>query len=187
VTKAPDANWAHIKPEVFSLITQAVTSGETIVSVVEGSSADSAEGGADDSLAYNEDDDEVIGMIKELLETRIRPAIQEDGGDIELRGFEDGIVMLKLRGACRTCDSSTVTLKNGIESMLMHYVSNIFPYIQDDWVLILIEQIEEVKGVEQVMDEEEVVSMHEFARFEEKLRQQKGAAATASSPLDTAV
>jgi Fe-S cluster biogenesis protein NfuA len=167
VTKAPDANWAHIKPEVFSLITQAVTSGETIVSVVEGSSADSAEGGVDDSLAYNEDDDEVVGMIKELLETRIRPAIQEDGGDIELRGFEDGIVMLKLRGACRTCDSSTVTLKNGIESMLMHY-------------------IEEVKGVEQVMDEEEVVSMHEFARFEEKLRQQKGAAATASSPLDSA-
>ncbi|KAJ5309553.1 uncharacterized protein N7443_002014 [Penicillium atrosanguineum] len=167
VTKASDANWAHIKPEVFSLITQAVTAGETIVSVVEGSSADSAEGGADDSLAYNEDDDEVVGMIKELLETRIRPAIQEDGGDIELRGFEDGIVMLKLRGACRTCDSSTVTLKNGIESMLMHY-------------------IEEVKGVEQVMDEEEVVSMHEFARFEEKLRQQKGAAATAGSSLDSA-
>ena len=62
-------------------------------------------------------------MIKELLETRIRPAIQEDGGDIEFRGFTDGVVMLKLRGACRTCDSSTVTLKNGIESMLMHYVS----------------------------------------------------------------
>ena len=70
----------------------------------------------------DEDDDEVVSMIKELLETRIRPAIQEDGGDIELKGFEDGIVMLKLRGACRTCDSSTVTLKNGIESMLMHYV-----------------------------------------------------------------
>ncbi|KAJ5219265.1 uncharacterized protein N7498_001364 [Penicillium cinerascens] len=167
VTKASDANWAHIKPEVFSLITQAVTSGETIVNVVEGSSADGAEGGGEDSLVYNEDDDEVVGMIKELLETRIRPAIQEDGGDIELRGFEDGIVMLKLRGACRTCDSSTVTLKNGIESMLMHY-------------------IEEVKGVEQVMDEEEVVSMHEFARFEEKLRQQKGAAATAGAPLDSA-
>lgn len=76
-----------------------------------------------DSLAFNEDDDEVVSMIKELLETRIRPAIQEDGGDIELRGFENGIVLLKLRGACRTCDSSTVTLKNGIESMLMHYVS----------------------------------------------------------------
>ena len=62
-------------------------------------------------------------MIKELLETRIRPAIQEDGGDIEYRGFDGGKVLLKLRGACRTCDSSTVTLKSGIESMLMHYVS----------------------------------------------------------------
>ncbi|KAJ5526710.1 hypothetical protein N7513_010869 [Penicillium frequentans] len=166
VTKAGDANWAHIKPEVFSLITQAVTSGETIVSIVEGT-GEAGQEVEEDSLAYNENDDEVVSMIKELLETRIRPAIQEDGGDIELRSFEDGIVMLKLRGACRTCDSSTVTLKNGIESMLMHY-------------------IEEVKGVEQVQDEEEIISMHEFAKFEEKLRQQKGAGATASAPLDSA-
>ncbi|KAE8319058.1 scaffold protein Nfu/NifU N terminal-domain-containing protein [Aspergillus transmontanensis] len=162
VTKASDANWAHIKPEIFSLITQAVTSGEPIVNTVAKSGENAQEGGEEESLSYNEEDDEVVSMIKELLETRIRPAIQEDGGDIELRGFENGIVMLKLRGACRTCDSSTVTLKNGIESMLMHY-------------------IEEVQGVEQVMDEEEEISMHEFAKFEEKLRQQKGAAATAST------
>lgn len=124
VTKASDANWAHIKPEVFSLITEAITSGEPIVNTVDkAASAENAqEGGEQDTLGYSEDDDEVVGMIKELLETRIRPAIQEDGGDIEYRGFEDGIVKLKLRGACRTCDSSTVTLKNGIESMLMHYV-----------------------------------------------------------------
>ena len=101
-------------------------------------------------------------MIQELLETRIRPAIQEDGGDIEFRGFHDGQVQLKLRGACRTCDSSTVTLKNGIESMLMHY-------------------IEEVKGVQQVMDQEEEVAMKEFAKFEEKLKAQKGEAAVAST------
>jgi len=94
-------------------------------------------------------------MIKELLETRVRPAIQEDGGDIDFRGFEDGQVLLKLRGACRTCDSSTVTLKNGIESMLMHY-------------------IEEVKGVQQVMDQEEEIAIKEFAKFEEKLKMQKG-------------
>ena len=81
------------------------------------------EGISKDSLEYDEQDSEVVSMIKELLETRIRPAIQEDGGDIEYRGFEDGNVLLKLRGACRTCDSSTVTLRNGIESMLMHYVS----------------------------------------------------------------
>merc|ERR1711939_291768 len=84
VTKDSATPWAHVKPEVFSMITEAVTSGQQIVNTVAGKS--------------------------------------EDGGDIEFRGFQDGQVMLKLRGACRTCDSSTVTLKNGIESMLMHYI-----------------------------------------------------------------
>ncbi|KAI1958117.1 hypothetical protein LOZ58_005232 [Ophidiomyces ophidiicola] len=177
ITKAGDANWAHIKPEVFSLITEAVTSGEPLVSSV-AVAAEKEEGGSGAAAAatetapeYDEADEEVVGMINELLETRIRPAIQEDGGDIEFRGFKDGTVMLKLRGACRTCDSSTVTLKNGIESMLMHY-------------------IEEVKSVTQVLDEEEEVAMKEFERFEEKLRHQKGPGATASTTgkgsLDTA-
>jgi Fe-S cluster biogenesis protein NfuA len=95
-------------------------SGQTIVSTVEDKAGEGGQDGTEiDSLAYDENDSEVVGMIKELLETRIRPAIQEDGGDIEFRGFHDGQVLLKLRGACRTCDSSTVTLKNGIESMLM--------------------------------------------------------------------
>jgi len=172
ITKAPDANWAHIKPEVFSLLTEAVSSGAQIVNLsASPMSADGNEMGIEeDSLSYNENDSEVVGMIKELLETRIRPAIQEDGGDIEFRGFEDGNVLLKLRGACRTCDSSTVTLKNGIEGMLMHY-------------------IEEVKGVVQVMDQEEEIAMQEFAKFEEKLRQQKGPGAapstTGKDSLDT--
>ncbi|KAM4060026.1 nifU-like domain-containing protein [Hirsutella rhossiliensis] len=159
ITKAGDANWAHIRPEIFALVTEAITSGETIVNVAE--RKDGSEAVEEDSLAYNEDDDEVVGMIKELLETRIRPAIQEDGGDIEFRGFEDGYVKLKLRGACRTCDSSTVTLKNGIEGMLMHY-------------------IEEVKGVHQILDQEEEIAMQEFAKFEEKLKQQKTNQPTAS-------
>lgn len=125
VTKSAETNWAHVKPEVFALITEAVTSGQQIVNTVEkGSAENGQEGGEQDTLGYDENDSEVVGMIKELLETRIRPAIQEDGGDIEFRGFENGNVLLKLRGACRTCDSSTVTLKNGIESMLMHYVSS---------------------------------------------------------------
>ncbi|KAG0646101.1 hypothetical protein D0Z07_8205 [Hyphodiscus hymeniophilus] len=163
VTKAADANWAHIKPEVFSLITEAVTSGAQIVNITEMKDGQQGqEGGEEDSLSYNENDSEVVGMIKELLETRIRPAIQEDGGDIEFRGFEGGMVLLKLRGACRTCDSSTVTLKNGIEGMLMHY-------------------IEEVKGVTQVLDQEEEIAVQEFARFEEKLKQQKGPDAIAST------
>jgi len=163
VTKAEDVNWQHVKPEVFSLITEAITSGDSIVNKVDNATpGEGQEGVGEDSLAENEDDDEVVAMIKELLETRIRPAIQEDGGDIEFRGFEDGMVLLKLRGACRTCDSSTVTLKNGIESMLMHY-------------------IEEVKGVNQVLDQEEEIAMKEFARFEEKLRQQKGPEAAPST------
>jgi len=163
VTKAADANWAHVKPEVFSLITEAVTSGASIVNVAENEfGEDGQERLEEDSLSYNENDSEVVGMIKELLETRIRPAIQEDGGDIEFRGFEGGNVLLKLRGACRTCDSSTVTLKNGIEGMLMHY-------------------IEEVKGVVQVLDQEEEIALQEFAKFEEKLKQQKGPEAISST------
>lgn len=127
VTKTTDANWTHIRPEIFSHITEAITAGQPLVTVAKRETgADGQEAPEEaDSLAYNENDTEVVGMIKELLETRIRPAIQEDGGDIEFRGFTDeGMVHLKLRGACRTCDSSTVTLKNGIEGMLMHYVSH---------------------------------------------------------------
>ncbi|KAL8840684.1 MAG: hypothetical protein Q9176_003709 [Flavoplaca citrina] len=143
ITKAADANWAHVKPEVFSLITEAVNSGERIVTISEPESSNAGldNGDTQDSLAYNEKDSEVVGMIKELLETRIRPAIQEDGGDVDFCGFENGKVLLKLRGACRTCDSST---------------------------------IEEVQGVTQVVDEAEITSNEEFARFEEKLRQRKG-------------
>jgi len=125
VTKNSDANWAHIRPEVFALITEAITNGHPIVNIAESKDGSAGqETGEKDSLSYDENDSEVVGMIKELLETRIRPAIQEDGGDIEFKGFEDGYVLLKLRGACRTCDSSTVTLKQGIEGMLMHYVSS---------------------------------------------------------------
>ncbi|KAL8797231.1 MAG: hypothetical protein Q9195_000698 [Heterodermia aff. obscurata] len=163
VTKAEDTNWAHVKPEVFSLITEAVTSGEAVVNIVENKGSEAGqEGGEKDTLQYDDNDSEVISMIKELLDTRIRPAIQDDGGDIEFRGFENGHVLLKLRGACRTCDSSTVTLKNGIESMLMHY-------------------IEEVQGVTQVLDQEEEIAMKEFARFEERLNEKKGSQAAGST------
>ncbi|KAK9126413.1 hypothetical protein Scep_015259 [Stephania cephalantha] len=88
--------------------------------------------------AIHEDDSETVAMIKELLETRIRPAVQDDGGDIVYHGFdpETGIVKLKMQGACSGCPSSSVTLKSGIENMLMHYVP-------------------EVKGVEQELDDEE--------------------------------
>ncbi|KAI4843921.1 HIRA-interacting protein 5 [Aureobasidium sp. EXF-8845] len=156
VTKDSATPWPHVKPEVFALITEAVTSGQPLVNTVVAKKGEE-QAVEKDSLEYDENDPEVVSMIKELLETRIRPAIQEDGGDIEFRGFVDGQVLLKLRGACRTCDSSTVTLKTGIESMLMHY-------------------IDEVQGVQQVLDEEEEVALREFAKFEEKLKAQKGEA-----------
>jgi NFU1 iron-sulfur cluster scaffold homolog, mitochondrial len=164
VTKDSATPWAHVKPEVFSLITEAVTAGQPIVNTIENKTGEDGQGSSslESQASYDPEDEEIVGMIQELLETRIRPAIQEDGGDIEFRGFHDGQVQLKLRGACRTCDSSTVTLKNGIESMLMHY-------------------IEEVKGVQQVMDQEEEIAMKEFAKFEEKLRAQKGPDAIAST------
>ncbi|KAL9101646.1 MAG: hypothetical protein Q9163_003121 [Psora crenata] len=173
VTKASDTTWAHLKPEVFSLITEAVASGEQIVNTLDNQSTDNGQTtGGRDTLVYDENDIEVVGMIKELLETRIRPSIQEDGGDIEFRGFQNGIVLLKLRGACRTCDSSTVTLKNGIENMLMHYVSALsldVPGLLANGA----EQIDEVKGVTQVLDQEEEIAMQEFAKFEEKLKEKK--------------
>ena len=166
ITKSPDANWAHLKPEVFSLITEALNSGLPVALVnAQGKLLDHGcgEGGVSPGgkrdTDPSDDDTEIVSMIKELLDTRIRPAIQEDGGDIEYRGYDEGtgIVKLKLRGACRTCESSAVTLRNGIESMLMHYV-------------------EEVKGVEQVLDQEEEVAIREFERFEERLLKNQAAA-----------
>ncbi|RPA87018.1 HIRA-interacting protein 5 [Ascobolus immersus RN42] len=147
VTKTSEASWAFLKPEVFSIITEILNSGTPIVDVENGLSER-------EDTAYDENDTETVSMIKELLDTRIRPAIQEDGGDIVYKGFEDGIVLLKLQGACKTCDSSTVTLKNGIEGMLMHY-------------------IEEVKGVKQVLDPEEEIAIAEFEKFEAQLEAQK--------------
>lgn len=147
VEKSQDTIWNTLKPEVFSILTEHITAGAPIIT--EGTTA------AEDT-APCEDDTEVVSMIKELIETRIRPAIQEDGGDIAFRGFDEdtGIVHLKLLGACRSCDSSSVTLKNGIESMLMHYV-------------------EEVTGVEQFLDPEEKVSLEEFEKLEKRLAAEK--------------
>lgn len=122
VTKAAEANWAHLKPEVFSLISEAFASGEEIVHITKSYPSSYHDDETPDRPADSNNDSEVVALIKEMLDTRIRPAIQDDGGDIEFRGFKNGKVLLKLRGACRTCDSSTVTLRNGIETMLKHYV-----------------------------------------------------------------
>ncbi|KAK6453744.1 scaffold protein Nfu/NifU N terminal-domain-containing protein [Scheffersomyces xylosifermentans] len=125
-----DLHWSLLKPEIFSILTEYLTNGTPII--VEDSEISK-------DMEINEDDDEVVSIIKELIFTRIRPAIQDDGGDIEFVKFreDDGTVFLRLKGACRSCDSSSVTLKNGIESMLKYY-------------------IEEVKAVEPIDDEVEV-------------------------------
>ncbi|XP_062150788.1 nifU-like protein 4, mitochondrial [Alnus glutinosa] len=130
VTKSDDASWDFLKPEIFAAIMDFYSSGEPLF-------LDSKTAAAMDT-AIGEDDSETVAMIKELLETRIRPAVQDDGGDIEYRGFdpESGIVKLRMQGACSGCPSSAVTLKSGIENMLMHYVP-------------------EVKSVEQELDAEE--------------------------------
>ena len=97
-----------------------------------------------------EEEDEVVSVIKELLETRIRPTVQEDGGDIVYVGFEKGIVKLKLQGSCTSCPSSVVTLKGGVENMLQFYIP-------------------EVLGVEAVKDEVDEIGEKEFEKFEKKL------------------
>lgn len=102
-------------------------------------------------IEINEDDSEVVQMIKELLDTRIRPTVQEDGGDIIYVGFEDGIVKLKLQGSCSNCPSSMVTLKNGIENMMQFYIP-------------------EVLGVEQVENEIETNAEKEFEKFISKMK-----------------
>ncbi|KAL7423858.1 NifU-like protein 4, mitochondrial [Cryptotrichosporon argae] len=139
-------SWNLLKPEVFAVLMEHFSSGAPLFK--EGHANGS---GAEDTRVL-ETDSEVVGMIKELLETRVRPAIMEDGGDIEYKGFDEpsGIVKLKLKGSCRGCSSSSVTLKNGIERMLMHYVP-------------------EVQAVEQVLDEEELIALDEFAKLEARL------------------
>uniref|UniRef100_A0A1J3F5Z1 NifU-like protein 4, mitochondrial n=1 Tax=Noccaea caerulescens TaxID=107243 RepID=A0A1J3F5Z1_NOCCA len=130
VTKSDDVSWDILKPEIFAAIMDFYSSGQPLFL--------DAQAAAAKDTAINENDSETVAMIKELLETRIRPAVQDDGGDIEYCGFdpESGIVKLRMQGACSGCPSSSVTLKSGIENMLMHYIS-------------------EVKGVEQEFDGEE--------------------------------
>ncbi|EKX40795.1 hypothetical protein GUITHDRAFT_158274 [Guillardia theta CCMP2712] len=119
VTKNKDQHsWAEMKPEVFDAILDFYASGQSIITAEEDMPQDTK---------VNEDDSEIVAMIKELLDTRIRPAVQDDGGDISFIGFDEetGRVTVRLQGACSTCSSSKVTLKSGVENMLMHYVPEV--------------------------------------------------------------
>ena len=110
VTKT-DAEWQHLKPMILGAIMEHYMSG---AAVVEGAN-DSAEAN------YDAEDEGVVATIKELLETRVRPAVAQDGGDITFAGFRDGVVYLHMRGACSGCPSSTATLRHGIENLLKHF------------------------------------------------------------------
>lgn len=151
ISKEEDAEWGIIKPEVFAVIMDFFASGLPILNE-EKPNADTE---------INDEDDDNVMMIKELLDSKIRPTVQEDGGDIVFMGFENGIVKLKMQGSCSSCPSSIVTLKNGVENMLQFYIP-------------------EVQGVEQVFDAVDKITDKEFQKFEQniKVKEQKVDAST---------
>lgn len=115
VTKTEAADWAALRPAVLSAVMAHYVAGLPILE------------GDDDLEAEDTDpaDAEIVATIKELLDTRVRPAVAGDGGDIVFRGFRDGIVKLRMQGACSGCPSSRATLKHGVENMLRHYVPEV--------------------------------------------------------------
>ncbi|KAJ3211674.1 hypothetical protein HDU67_004353 [Dinochytrium kinnereticum] len=158
ISKDQDTAWQLMKPDVYASIMDFYASGKALME-------DAPE---HKDTMITEEDSEVVAMIKELLDTRIRPTIQDDGGDVDFMGFTDGVVKLKLKGACRTCDSSVITLKNGIENMLKVGVdANAFTS-----ALIVDRQhyIPEVEAVEQVSDELEELAKEELKKFEKTLQ-----------------
>jgi Fe-S cluster biogenesis protein NfuA len=115
VTKDGDQDWFQLKPSILAGIMEHYTSGSPVVlapATADGAAAEPA-------------DNETVAAIKELIETRVRPAVAQDGGDIIFEHFEDGIVYLQMHGACSGCPSSTATLKAGIENMLRHYIPEV--------------------------------------------------------------
>ncbi len=117
VTKDEAIQWDHIKPAILGAIMEHFQSGQP---VIEGEGAGAA-GHAD----HDGPDAEIVNQIKELLDTRVRPAVAQDGGDITFHGFDRGIVYLHMQGACAGCPSSTLTLKMGIENLLRHYIPEV--------------------------------------------------------------
>jgi Fe-S cluster biogenesis protein NfuA len=115
VTKMADKEWHLLKPAILGVIMEHFTAGRPVILETASASASEAAG----------EEDEIVAQIKELLETRVRPAVAQDGGDIVFQGFENGIVYLHMQGSCSGCPSSTATLKAGIENMLRHYIPEV--------------------------------------------------------------
>ncbi|GMT22661.1 hypothetical protein PFISCL1PPCAC_13958, partial [Pristionchus fissidentatus] len=148
ITKDADSEWSTMRPHVFSTLSDFITSGKEVIS-----SGQAIAGQAEDTVIHP-DDSEVVAMIKELLDSRIRPMVQEDGGDIEYRGYdeESGVVRLKLKGSCTGCPSSGVTLKSGIQNMLQFYVPEVKDVIEekdeaDEIMEMHLKKFEQSKGI----------------------------------------
>jgi Fe-S cluster biogenesis protein NfuA len=116
VTKQEPLDWNHLKPAILGAIMEHFQSG---AAVIEG------ENTASGHTAHDGPDSEIVNQIKELLDTRVRPAVAQDGGDITFHGFDKGVVYLAMKGACAGCPSSTMTLKMGIENLLRHYIPEV--------------------------------------------------------------
>lgn len=113
--------WQHLKPAILGAIMEHFMAGAPILDA----DRPESETVSGDEEFFSEDDAQSVSTIKELIETRVRPAVAHDGGDITFRGFRDGVVYLHMRGACAGCPSSTATLKNGIENLLKHFVPDV--------------------------------------------------------------
>ena len=112
------SDWQHLKPAILGVIMEHYMSGVPIIEGGEGSMPTSEED-------FDDADQEIVDTIKELLDTRVRPAVAQDGGDITFHGYRDGIVHLHMQGACADCPSSTATLKQGIENLLRHFIPEV--------------------------------------------------------------
>ncbi|MDG1007250.1 MAG: NifU family protein [Alphaproteobacteria bacterium] len=118
VSKADALEWQVVKPAILTAIMEHFIAERPLM-------AAGFTGGPADEAQIAEEDTEVVAMIKQILDTRVRPAVAQDGGDIVFHGFEDGIVSLHMRGACAGCPSATATLKQGVENLLKHYVPSV--------------------------------------------------------------
>lgn len=124
VTAAPGADWSQLKPQVVAVLLDHFVSQAPLF--VGGDAAGfTVPAEEQEDIGDNPEDAEVVEQIKELIETRVRPAVAADGGDIRYRGFREGVVYLQMQGACSGCPSSTATLKHGIEGLLKHYVPEV--------------------------------------------------------------
>ncbi len=122
VTKSDDFDWQHLKPAILGAIMEHFMTGQLVMGAQAQGDADRAEAGEE---FYDKEDEELVVTIKELLDTRVRPAVAQDGGDITFRGYENGTVFLHMKGACAGCPSSTATLKHGIQNLLKHFVPEV--------------------------------------------------------------